>query len=185
MSRYKINYKSNAKINLWVIFNNMTNCFMFCILFFALISLALVVFDNDYDLILSAVTASVLFAISFTILMLIYARSPKDIEITDDEIIIHFGFLEIGRGGYANIHKRIKLSNVSSCTVETEYERLNVFKFFMLKYDNSAYNRLVCEITAGQYSQPFVKIALYNQDLMLPAENAAELCSEINKKICK
>ena len=185
MRRYKINYKSNAKINLWVIFNNMKNCLMFCVLFFALFSLALVLAKDEVSLILPAVTAAVLFAVSFITLMLIYARSPKDIEITEGEIIIHFGFCEIGLGGYASFHKKIKLSNVCSCTVETEYKRLNVFKFFMLKYDNSAYNRIVREITAGQYAQPFVKIALGNEDLMLPAEHAAELCLEINEKICK
>lgn len=189
MDRYKINYKSNAKINLWVIFNNMTNCFMFGTLFFGLLSLALIVFDADDVLIPSAVTAAVLSAVGFTVLMLIYARSTKDIEITEDEIIIHFGFCELGRGGYAIFHKKIKLSDVHSCTVETEYKRLNTFKFFMLQYDNSAYNKYVCEIVAGQYSQPFVKIEICNkfrdEYLMLPAENAAELCSEINEKICK
>lgn len=185
MSRYKINYKSNTKINLWVIFNNIVQCFMFSVLFFALVSLALVSFSDDVVLIPTAVAAAVLFAVGFIVLMLIYARSPKDVEITEDEIIIHFGFCEMERGGYASIHKKIKLSDVSFCTVETELERLNPLKFFMLKYDNSVYNRCVFEIVAGQYSQPFVKIAICDIDLMLPVENAAELCSEINEKICK
>lgn len=163
----------------------MALCFMFCVMFFALVSLALSVFRDDYELIPTAVIAAVLSAVGFTVLMLIYARSPKDVEITEDEIIIHFGFCEIGRGGYASFNKKIKLSDVSSCTVETELQRLNALRFFMLKYDNSVYNRCIFEIVAGQYSQPFVKIALCDQDLMLPAENAAELCSEINEKICK
>lgn len=194
MSRYKINYKSSTKINLWVVFVNMVQCFMFGVLFYALLSLALIVFDAEvFDangvLIPSAVTAAVLSAVGFTVLMLMYARSTKDVEITENEIIIHFGFCEMGRGGYASFHKKVKLSDVHSCTVETEYKRLNVFRFFMLQYDNSAYNSFVNEIVAGQYSQPFVKIKICNEFrdeyLILPAEHAAELCSEINEKICK
>ncbi len=185
MDRYKINYKSNAQINLWVIFLNFGQCFIICALFFAIASLILALLDSDYVFLLSGVLTAVLFAIGFTVMMLMYARSPKDVEITEDEIIIHFGFLEMGRGGYAEFHKKIKLNEVTSCTVETEYKRINTFKFFMLRYDNSVYDKRICELTAGQYSHPFVKIELCDEYLMLPVENAAELCSEINEKICK
>lgn len=186
MSRYKINYKSKALIDLWVTFVNLSQCFIFCMLFFCVVSLILVLFNTEYIFLPSGMLTAVLFAVSFTVLMVMYARSPKDVEITDDEIAMHFGFYEMGRGAYAEFHKKIKLSDVLSCTVETEYKRINTFKFFMLQYNNRVYNETVWEIPAGQYAQPFVKIELCdNNYLVLPTENAEELCTVINEKICK
>lgn len=185
MGRYKINYKSKAKINSWVIFVNLMQCFMFCALLFSITALILVLFNSEYVFLPAGVLTSALFAIGFTVLMLMYAHSPKAVEITEDEIIIHFGFLEMGRGGFAEFHKKIKLSDVRSCTVETEHKRINAFKFFMLQYENSVYDKCVWEITAGQYSEPFIKVELCDNYLLLPTENAAELCAAINEKICK
>lgn len=187
MSRYKINYKSNAKINLWAAFNNILICFFTCVSLFALTALALsfTELNSDMVLIYPAIGSAVLFAAVFTVLTVIYALSAKDAEITDDELIIHFGYHEAGRGGYADFHRKINLSDINSCTVENEHKKLNPFKFFMLVYDSSDYNVSIWEITAGQYSQPFLKLVFDEKILLLPVENAVELCSKINEKICK
>lgn len=187
MDRYKINYKTNAKINMWVVFSNMLMCFSLGILLFAVCALVLsfTTIDSDMAMIYPAIGSAVLSAVGFTVLTVIYARSSKDAEISGDKLIINFGFYEAGRGGLAEFHKKINLNEISACTVESEHKKINSFKFFMLGYSNSVYDKTVWETTAGQYSQPFLKIVIGDNILLLPVENAEELCSEINEKICK
>lgn len=157
---------------------------MFSVLLFAISSILSELFDY-YDFLIPIIIAIAFFAISFAVLLVIYLKSSNIIAVDDNEIVIYFGYKEMNRGGYADIKTKINADEIRDCTLETKYEKLDSFKFFMLRYDNKTYNERRIEIINGNYDEPFVKLVLKNDStLYLPVKNAAELCECINM-ICK
>ena len=184
MKEYEINYKSKAKIIAYVLFNNFCTCLMFSVLLFAISSLVSVLFDY-YEFLIPTIISIAFFAIGFAALFVTYLKSSHSVVIEDNEIVIHFGYKEMNRGGYADIKTKIRADEIKSCTLELQYEKLNSVKYFMLGYDNKTYNERRVEIMNGNYDEPFVKLVFETGNaLYLPAKNAAELCECINM-ICK
>lgn len=184
MKKFEINYKSKASINAYVLFNNFSFCFMFSILLFAISSLVSVLFDY-YEFLIPAIVSIVFFAVSFVLLFVIYIKSSHTIIVEDDKLVIHFGYKEVGKAGYADIKTKINAYEIENCMLEMQYERLESTKLFLLMYDNKTYNETRIEIVNGNYDEPFVKIVLKgDRVLYLPAKNAAELCKSINM-ICE
>lgn len=179
---YKLNLKAKSAI-LYALFNNFVICVIYGALIFAITTL-IGIWILDIDLINKKFIISFCFtlAIAFLLLMVIYAKSKKNVEVTSDYLIIDFGYFDYGKGSLAKFKNKINLSDITDFEY-FEKEDKEIKRDFAYYVENNKYSEY--RIVAGDYNKPYVSITVenkYKYKLLLPTENAKELYNTLHKR---
>lgn len=175
---YKLNLKPKSAI-LYAVFNNFVICVIYGALIYS-ISAVIGIWVLDIDLINKTFIVSFCTALAaaFLLLMIIYAKSKKNVEITSDFLIIDFGYFDYGKGSLAKFKNKINLSDITGCEY-FEKEDKEIKKDFAYYIENNKYSEY--RIVAGDYNKPYISIIVNNKyKLLLPIENAKKLYENIN-----